>query len=97
MEEKKRISWDHFDLYCIVMFVVKNLWMVILSALILVMGVYLAQRLALSLYQRFQQLLPGGFRFIVHDSCSFPIAVSRMISMYTSSSVRSYVRKPHFS
>ncbi|MBO2526703.1 MAG: hypothetical protein CW335_00770 [Clostridiales bacterium] len=48
MDEKKHISWEDYDLYCFIKIVVKYFWMVILSALICVMGMYLVQRIALT-------------------------------------------------
>ena len=48
MEEKKHIEWSDFDLLCILRFVLRYFWMVILAALIAVMTVYLAQGLAMT-------------------------------------------------
>ena len=46
MNEKKKLDWSHFDLYCIFKYVLRHFWMVILSSLIVVMIVYLLQSLA---------------------------------------------------
>ena len=48
MEEKKRIEWSDFDLFCILRFILRYFWMVIVGALTAVMAVYLVQGLAMT-------------------------------------------------
>lgn len=45
MNDKKRNPWKCVDAYCVISYVMKRFWMVILTMLIFVMGVYLAQSL----------------------------------------------------
>ena len=42
MKSSKRIEWADFDLFCIVRYIARRFWMVIISALISVMAMYLA-------------------------------------------------------
>lgn len=46
MNEKERNNWSNFEPYCILRFVLRYFWLVILTALTCFMSVYLVQRLA---------------------------------------------------
>ena len=46
MKDDKRFELSDYDLICVLRFVLRHCWMVVLSALIFIMAVYLAQNLA---------------------------------------------------
>lgn len=43
MEEQKRFNWSDYDLFCILRFVLRNFWLVLMAALIAVMAAFLAE------------------------------------------------------
>lgn len=48
MTEKKQFEWSDFDLLCILKYILRNLWLVVLTALLCVMAVYLMQSLVMT-------------------------------------------------
>lgn len=46
MNEKKRMDWSNYDLFCICRYILRHIWMVILAALLCVMSVLLVENLA---------------------------------------------------
>ena len=46
MKDTKKSIWEDLDLFCVCRFVLRHIWMVVLSALIFVMSVFLVQKVA---------------------------------------------------
>ena len=46
MDEKKQTQWANYDSYCVCRFILRHAWLIILSALIFLMSIFLLQNLA---------------------------------------------------
>ena len=43
MEERKHFNWSDYDLFCILRFLLRNCWLILVAALIAVMSIFLVE------------------------------------------------------
>ena len=48
MEERKHFNWSDYDLFCILRFLLRNCWLIVVAALIAVMGAFLIETFVLT-------------------------------------------------
>ena len=48
MEERKHFNWSDYDLFCILRFLLRNCWLILVAALIAVMSIFLVETFILT-------------------------------------------------